>query len=1238
MTQLPDFLKKFQSEAEKYLSENKAQEIEFAGGTYQVQIIDPETQNEEWAFVQLDNRGQIKDCFCSCESPESDSTCVHLACAYMRIFQGHRDPLHQRFQNSLWNVLCRLFADRIGYHPDALQIQGDGSYTCTDNTNRLICELHGQTPQAVAHLKELIEYRKRETEETSLKFSNLSQEEITLWREGRPGSRLRYELSYWNDLAKWMMLLQDRDEPYRIDFQYSENGIPKWLEVSFQELDAKFYLYDQELHRLIPALATVKSPLKVYQIQHEMIEKIIYDQEKGSLQIIPTKEAEFFEQKQGISIGGWNFVEGDGFYPTQQHELIDKGHLLGKDVGEAFDKYLDIVSPLLEGEKIYKSSPVRFSYHIAFDEEWNLHVVSYVDQLGDLTTGFSRDFGHWVYVENIGFYPVEERRFDQVGLKVPHDELADFVRLQREWLNTKEGFHTHLASLESRFTYRVTRDNRLQFTKHMHVQDTYAEEQTVSHDFGSLIYIEGRGFYPKSSSQIVSPISPKLDLKEEQIGNFIRANAEELKSIAGFFSEKCPVGHAGIKVELTDRKTILIEPEFSLYPEYREKNVRFFDDFVYVPDEGFFELPHEMRLPDRFRHTIELEPENISSFLTYELSALKRYASSIDHRLLKPETLALVADELTRDYEKGKEWYRLKLRYQSSWGSVSVIDLLQANQKKQKLIFSDAGLIDIDDHKFSWLKQIPKERYSVSNDYILLSTLDLIKLNVFDEIQVLQSHNLIKELSELQTPAEPDLKGLNCSLRPYQELGVHWLWFLYHHNLSGLLCDDMGLGKTHQSMALMAAIMNDFDKRGEKEKPKFLVVCPTSVLYHWQEKLESFLPGVKVYTFYGTERNIKEFRENYDILLTSYGIWRIQKDVLSQIFFELAVFDEVQIAKNHNSRIHHALASVKAQMRLGLTGTPVENYLRELKALFDLVLPSYMPNHTDYRRVFIRPIEREDDVEKKKLLRRFINPFVMRRKKADVLIDLPAKTEEISHCDLAMDQKLLYVDVIERSRKQLIGDLENPNAPVPYIHIFAVLTHLKQICDHPAVYLKESENYQQYQSGKWDLFLELLHEALDSHQKVVVYSQFLNMLDIIENHLHEQGIEFAALRGATRKRGEEVRRFNQDPKCQVFVGSLNAAGLGIDLTAASVVIHYDRWWNAARENQATDRIHRIGQKRGVQVFKLVTKGTFEERIDAMIMRKGKLMEDVVGLDDHQLLKKFNRDEILALLQYVEEET
>ena len=438
-------------------------------------------------------------------------------------------------------------------------------------------------------------------------------------------------------------------------------------------------------------------------------------------------------------------------------------------------------------------------------------------------------------------------------------------------------------------------------------------------------------------------------------------------------------------------------------------------------------------------------------------------------------------------------------------------------------------------------------------------------------------------------------------------------------------------GKTHQAMALLAAADNVCKRIEPGQRRYFLVVCPTSVIYHWQEKLQRFLPNLRVKTFYGAQRKLEHCLAEGDLILTSYGVLRMERENLAEIYFDIVIFDEIQMAKNHQSQVHAAVGLLQAKMRLGLTGTPLENNLRELKALFDLVLPDYMPSESRYRRIFVHPIEKQGDNVAKQLLNRYIKPFLLRRRKTEVLQDLPEKTEELAYCELLADQSSLYQKVLTQSREQMVADLKEDSKKVEYMHIFALLSKLKQICDHPAVYHKKPSDYSQYLSGKWVLFVELLTQARDSSQKVVVFSQYLDMLNIIEAFLKKEKIGYASIRGETVKRGEELQRFHEDPHCEVFVGSLGAVGMGVDLTAASVVIHYDRWWNAARENQATDRVHRIGQQKGVQVFKLVTKKTLEEGINRIIEKKAALFADVIV--DTDGFKSFSREELIELLQF-----
>jgi SNF2 family DNA or RNA helicase len=274
-----------------------------------------------------------------------------------------------------------------------------------------------------------------------------------------------------------------------------------------------------------------------------------------------------------------------------------------------------------------------------------------------------------------------------------------------------------------------------------------------------------------------------------------------------------------------------------------------------------------------------------------------------------------------------------------------------------------------------------------------------------------------------------------------------------------------------------------------------------------------------------------------------------------------------------------------------------------------------------------------DEEERRQELRRILSPFILRRLKSSVLNELPEKFEDLRTCALSDDQVKLYRDALGGRGAELARQIEEAgDRPLPYIHIFALLSLLKQICGHPALALGCLDRADEYASGKWDLFREVLGEALESGQKVVVFSQFLGMIELMERHLQGLGVGYAVLTGSTVDRGGAVDRFNHDPDCRVFLGSLKAGGTGIDLIGGSVVIHYDRWWNAAREDQATDRVHRIGQKRAVHVLKLIAEGTLEEKISALIDRKRRLMDSVIQEDDPRLAKIFTRDELLEMLR------
>lgn len=701
-------------------------------------------------------------------------------------------------------------------------------------------------------------------------------------------------------------------------------------------------------------------------------------------------------------------------------------------------------------------------------------------------------------------------------------------------------------------------------------------------------------------------------------------------------------------VRLNENYDIEIQPLLRLIQKDGEANFferenlkRFqYGDLYYIEELGILAEDQYPKLPpDKFKEPVKtvINRSRVPAFLEEFRTDLADETYRIDENIKRLKIITnfdrveITPEMLERDWC----WISVKYGMGSQW--ISLSDILAAKRAKQRYVATDEGWVDVESQKFSPIdtlfELISDTSQAVENTGIRLSRMDVFRLAAGQEDNSVaftgdaDRVSVLKRLYRMQPSVLlPELEGMTSRLRDYQKRGAEWLMFLFENGFGGLLCDDMGLGKTHQVMALMIWLR----ERKEAAEP-FLLVCPTTVISHWHRKLGEHAPGLKTAVYYGEDRDLAAVIEENDVILTSYGI--LQRDVshIKQIYFSIAVFDEIQNIKNRETKTFRAAEIVRADIKLGLTGTPVENTLADLKSLLDLTVPGYLGTEDHFLRRYLIPIEQDRNDSRREELSRLISPFVLRRLKGTVLKELPEKIEDIRICDLSEDQIKLYREAISRRGTDLVKVLQQASQPVPYLHIFALLGLLKQICNHPSLVEGTVKDFGRYQSGKWELFTELLSESLDSGQKVVVYSQYIKMLDIMEYYLTEQKVEFAKLTGASRNRGAIIDRFNTDSDCRVFLGSLKAGGAGIDLVAASVVIHYDRWWNAAREDQATDRVHRIGQQRGVQVFKLVTMGTLEEKIAAIIEKKRNLMNGVVKEDDPELLKSFTRRQLLDML-------
>lgn len=1227
------FSQKNLTRAKQLLLEQSVKKIVFSEAIYQIEILDKEQARFFSPFLHINDQGKILEGFCSCDEAERIPFCAHLAAAYLTVFNENPQPLHVRFRHSFWNCLGQIFCNRHGYETIVLQ-KKEAAYEIKSTTNKLLFYIEPLTAVTQQYLHTLFFERTTETEETSLKFSNLTSDELQLWKEGNPSHRLKYELCFWSDLAKWLMLLQENKKPYTISFAEKENHLPDWLTIQFTGLlKIKCYLSEVYWAQLVPVLKTVDAPLVVHGQPYSYIQAIYYDEEDKKLfiEMDQSQKQQQEEKTNGISVGDFVFIPKKGFFPANIDPIFEQKEISAPKIGKIFFKHAPILQRFLK-QPIHMAKH-RIQYDLFFDQDERFHIECYLFEKKDLQKKFSARFGNWVYLEKKGFFQVENWLFDGITKIIERVDVSEFVSQHRAWLNSFPLFQTHVYTIESQLRFFITASNQLRFETAIEMLET---ENKIS-DFGAWIYVKDQGFFAKRTQAQASFIYSGLTIEKDQIAEFIQLYQEELKNIKGFFSSICPILKSGYEISLKNAQ-IFVQSVMQFLPEYQDKSVQIFDEFTYVENQGFYEIAFAQRLKKKYRPSAFIPKEQEANFILYDLDTLADQIIVLQKELTKPHSLRVEIQNLEHIQKNASLQWRMRLVFISELGEVNAKEVWQAVMENRSYLFTPAGLIILKQSRFNWLKAIRKQQWE-EKSFLTCTTLDWLRLTVFEEIkapegrsaQAVQTRKWLESISQFETQTPIDLTGFQSRLRAYQETGVNWLWFLYTYGLSGMLCDEMGLGKTHQAMGLIVAVFNDLQK-----KAKFLVVCPTSVIYHWEKLLEFFLPEIRVLTFYGVGRNFDLFTTQADLLLTSYGVLRSEKTLLSQYTFDLIVLDEVQNAKNSQSQTHKALKTLNAHMRLGLTGTPIENRLLELRSLFEVIVPGYLPQEAHFKHLFVHPIEKGQDQSRKLLLKRLVNPFILRRKKKEVLLELPEKIEEISYCNLSEEQKKMYKEVFFQQKSQLMQQIENENKPLPYLHVFALLSTLKQICDHPCLINKQFDAFHKYRSGKWDLFVQLLQETRDSGQKLVVFSQYLNMLNLIEKYLKEQNIGFTGIRGSTRNRREVLDRFKKDPNCEVFVASLQAAGVGIDLVSASVVIHYDRWWNPARENQATDRVHRIGQNRGVQVFKLVTKNTIEEYIHKLIEKKQALMEEVIEFTDQDQIKKLNRKELIHLMRLIDQ--
>ena len=484
----------------------------------------------------------------------------------------------------------------------------------------------------------------------------------------------------------------------------------------------------------------------------------------------------------------------------------------------------------------------------------------------------------------------------------------------------------------------------------------------------------------------------------------------------------------------------------------------------------------------------------------------------------------------------------------------------------------------------------------------------------------------LQKLTDFETLEEVALPHhFKGQLRPYQKAGYNWFHFLKNYHFGGCLADDMGLGKTIQALALLQKHKEDTEAGGSKSTS--LIIMPTSLIYNWLNEAKKFTPKLKLMVHTGAMRyKSPEVFGNYDVIVTTYGISRIDIDLLSSFFFDYVILDESQNIKNPSSKSYQSVRQLKSRFKLILSGTPVENSVNDLWTQMSFINPGLLGTQQYFMNEFVTPIEKKKDEDKARKLQALIKPFVLRRTKEQVATELPPKTETLLYCKMSDEQASVYEKVKSEYRNELLKSLEDGTYAKTQIQVLQGLIKLRQIANHPAMIDSEYEG----DSGKFENVVHTLANVLDGGHKVLIFSQFVKQLTIYREYFDSEGIPYAYLDGSTQNRGDIVKHFQEDEKTRVFLISIKAGGVGLNLTEADYVFILDPWWNPAVEAQAVDRTHRIGQVQQVFAYRLITRDTVEEKVLQLQETKRQLADAIIGAEN-SLIRELRAEDIALLL-------
>ena len=576
--------------------------------------------------------------------------------------------------------------------------------------------------------------------------------------------------------------------------------------------------------------------------------------------------------------------------------------------------------------------------------------------------------------------------------------------------------------------------------------------------------------------------------------------------------------------------------------------------------------------------------------------------------------------------EEGIDWFDIKAIVRFGEFEISFKELRKLINRQRREIKLPNGEIAVIPE--AWIKDYA-ELFAFMEETDDNQTLKLRKHHL-SLVQDLQNCNLaqvsmdrkLQKLEGFETIEDYEVpKGFVGTLRPYQKAGYNWMRFLSEYNFGGCLADDMGLGKTVQTLALLQA------QKEHSAGQASLLIMPTSLIYNWQLEASKFTPELKVllYTGTGRDKNPEQFA-NFDLVVTSYGITRIDLDILSSYYFNYIILDESQAIKNPDSLIAKSVNDLKSRYRLILTGTPLENSTFDLWSQMSFINPGLLGTAKYFKNEFQLPIEKRGDFEKTRKLNVIIKPFILRRQKSQVAKDLPEKFESVKYSQMTPEQEEKYEEVKSYYRNQILDTIEKSGIKKSQLLLLQGLTKLRQIANHPKMIDPDFEG----DSGKLEDITYMIESAISEGHKILIFSQFVKHLSLVKAYLEDKKTDFAYLDGSTKDRQGQVEKFQNNEKIKLFLISLKAGGLGLNLTEADYVFLLDPWWNPAIEEQAVDRAHRIGQKNTVFTYKFITRNTVEEKILALQKNKLKLASELITTEE-SFIKKLTTQDISELL-------